>query len=490
MLFNSIEFTVFLSVLFFLYWFVAWKNLIFQNILLLFAGYFFYAWWDWRFLVLLISLALSNYYLGIRIDNARSRNKGKRFFLAGLLINLGVLIIFKYYDFFISGFAGMVARFGYELPVSTLNLVLPLGLSFYVFLSLSYIIDIYRENLKAETNVIDVLLTLGFFPILLAGPVQRPSTLLPQVKIHRVFDYSRAVDGLKQILWGLFAKVVVADQVAKYADDIFSNYPDYSGSTLALGAFFFAVQIYADFSGYSNIAIGTARLLGFNLMQNFAYPYFSRDITEFWKRWHISLTTWFRDYVFLPLSFSISSANTAESFLFLKKDHFIYIVASVVTWSLTGLWHGADSTFIVWGLFNGILLIIYHLQSKPRKKILKRTGISNNNIIVILLESGITLFLVLLLWVIFRSESIMDSLQFISKIFSGTLFTLPEVRPKIPLLLIVVFFAVEWAGRGDLYAIASRLRLSRPFRWAFYYGIVLTVLWFAGDQHDFIYFQF
>lgn len=490
MLFNSLEFAVFLTVLFFLYWFAANRNLILQNCLLLAAGYFFYAWWDWRFLILLGSLSLSNYYLGIRIEKSGSRYTGKGFFIAGLFINIGVLAVFKYFNFFISGFVDMATFFGYTLLVPTLNIILPLGLSFYVFLSMSYIIDIYRGNMKADKNLTQVLLALSFFPILLAGPIQRPSLMLPQIKRKRVFEYTMAVDGLKQILWGLFAKVAVADQLARYSDDIFSNYSDYTGSTLVLGAFFFAVQIYADFSGYSNIAIGTAKLLGFNLMQNFSYPYFSRDITEFWKRWHISLTTWFRDYVFLPLSITLASGVKKEKIWLFRKDHFVYIFASLVTWLLTGLWHGPDYTFIVWGLLNGALLIMYHLQSKPRKRMLKRLNISNNNIILVILESGLTLFLILLAWIFFRSESVKDSFQFINGVFSASLFTLPEVRPKVPLLLTAIYFVIEWTGRRDLYPIASRLRLSRPLRWTFYYGIVLTVLWFAGDQHDFIYFQF
>ena len=369
MLFNSIEFAIFLPTLFVFYWFVTHKNLRIQNLLLLTASYFFYGWWDWRFLFLLVFLSITNYFIGIGIQGSETTRRGKIWLIAGLIINLGVLGIFKYYNFFIDTFIRMVSLVGYDLPRTSTKIILPLGISFYVFLSLSYIIDIFKRNLQANRNIVEVLLTLSFFPIILAGPIQRPISLLPQISKNREFDSNLAIDGLRQILWGLFAKVVIADNLATQVDDIFSNYSQYSGSTLALGAIFFTIQIYADFSGYSNMAIGIAKLFGFKLMQNFAYPYFSRDLTEFWKRWHISLTTWFRDYLFLPISFTISWRLKKERVFLIKSDHFIYISASALTWFLTGLWHGANYTFILWGIINGIFLIIYHLLRKPQKKI-------------------------------------------------------------------------------------------------------------------------
>jgi len=259
-----------------------------------------------------------------------------------------ILGIFKYFNFFINSFIDLAAVIGYDLPESTTKIILPLGISFYTFLSVSYLIEIYRKNLKADRNIFHVLLTLGFFPIILAGPIQRPISLLPQISARREFNYNQAVDGLRQILWGLFVKVVVADNLAVEVDNIFKNVTDAGGSTLFLGIVLYSVQIYADFSGYSNMAIGAAKLFGINLMRNFAYPYFARDITEFWKRWHISLTTWFRDYIFLPLSFNISWKIKTEKVLLIKSDHFIYITAGIVVWFLTGLWHGANYTFIIW----------------------------------------------------------------------------------------------------------------------------------------------
>ncbi len=329
---------------------------------------------------LLVLLSLANYFIGIQIEKNETNRKGKFWLISGLIANIGVLGVFKYFNFFIDGFINLVSLVGYDLPRSTTKIILPLGISFYVFLSLSYIIDIYKKNLNANRNIIEVLLALSFFPIILAGPIQRPVSLLPQITKRREFNYSQAVDGLKQILWGLFVKVVIADNLAVFVDDFFLNYSNYSGSTLLLGAIFYSIQIYADFSGYSDMAIGIAKLFGFSLMRNFAYPYFSRDITEFWKRWHISLTTWFRDYVFLPISFTVSWRIKGEKILFIKTDLFIYIVASTITWFLTGLWHGANYTFIIWGLIHGFFLIVYRIQKNPRKKLFKRIGITNNHI--------------------------------------------------------------------------------------------------------------
>ena len=383
MLFNSIEFAVFLPVVFLVYWFVVNRNLTLQNIFLLMASYTFYAWWDWRFLFLLFAISVFNYYTGIQIDKNESDKIRKRWFIAGLIINIGVLGIFKYFNFFINSFIDLVAVFGYDLSESTTKIILPLGISFYTFLSISYIIEIYRNNLKADRNIINVLLTLGFFPIILAGPIQRPISLLPQISARREFNYNQAVDGLRQILWGLFVKVVVADNLAFEVDNIFKNVSDLAGSTLLLGIVLYSVQIYADFSGYSNMAIGTAKLFGISLMRNFAYPYFARDITEFWKRWHISLTTWFRDYVFLPISFNISWKIKTEKVLLIKSDHFIYIIAGIVVWFLTGLWHGANYTFIIWGLIHAFFLIFYHLQRKSRTKLLKSLAINNDSFLIV-----------------------------------------------------------------------------------------------------------
>ena len=495
MLFNSIEFAIFLPVVFMLYWFITNKNLSVQNVFLLIASYFFYGWWDRRFLCLLAMLSLTNYLLGVGIGNTLTDRRGKIWMITGLIINLGVLGVFKYYNFFIDSFINLVSLVGYNLPRSTTKIIIPMGISFYVFLSLSYIIDIYKNKLTANRNIIEVLLSLSFFPIILAGPIQRPATLLPQITRKREFDYNQAVDGLKQILWGLFVKVVIADNLAVYVEDFFLNYTRYSGSTLLLGAIFYTVQIYADFSGYSDMAIGIAKLFGFNLMRNFAYPYLSRNITEFWKRWHISLTTWFRDYVFLPISFAVSWRIKGEYTLLIKTDLFIYIVASIITWFLTGLWHGANYTFIIWGMIHGFFLIIYHIQKNPRKKLFKRLNISNNHLAVVYFETIITISVVMIAWIFFRSETIGQAFKYLSKIFSLSLFSIPHfphMRHALALFILVIGFVyIEWLGKEDQYAIANLgNKWNRILRYALFYAIIIAIIWFGGRHQKFIYFQF
>jgi D-alanyl-lipoteichoic acid acyltransferase DltB (MBOAT superfamily) len=370
-----------------------------------------------------------------------------------------------------------------------------LGISFYIFLSLSYIIDIYKRNLNANRNIIEVLLTLSFFPIILAGPIQRPVLLLPQISKKREFNYNQAVDGLKQILWGLFVKVVIADNLGVYADDFFHNFSHYSGSSLLLGAVFYSVQIYADFSGYSDMAIGVAKLFGFSLMRNFAYPYLSRDINEFWKRWHMSLTTWFRDYLFLPISFAVSWRIKGEKHFFIKTELFIYIIASTITWFLTGLWHGANYTFIVWGLIHGFFLIVYRMQKNPRKKFLKRIGFTNNHLAIIIFETILTLCIVITAWIFFRAENIGHAVKYLSGIFSKSLFSIPQFpnmsRALVLIFLIIGFIFIEWQGREQQYAISNLgVKWNRLFRYALYYAIVIAIIYFSGKQQQFIYFQF
>jgi D-alanyl-lipoteichoic acid acyltransferase DltB (MBOAT superfamily) len=333
------------------------------------------------------------------------------------------------------------------------------------------------------------LLTLGFFPIILAGPIQRPLTLLPQITKKREFDYRKATDGLKQILWGLFVKVVIADNLAPSVDTIFNNYAGYSGSTLLVGAVLYAVQIYADFSGYSHMAIGTGRLFGFSLMQNFAYPYFGRDISEFWKRWHISLTTWFRDYLFLPLSVTVSRGIKKEKVFFVKADLFIYIIASIVTWFLTGLWHGANYTFIVWGMIHGFCLILFQWQKQPRKILFKRIGIKNSNSVIVFLDTIVTLFIVLLAWIFFRSESIAHSFAFLEQMFSSSLFELPSGMFKTGLIWSVLFLITEWIQRNKQHALQFD-KLPVYIRWFAYYAVLFLIFNKGGQQETFIYFQF
>jgi D-alanyl-lipoteichoic acid acyltransferase DltB (MBOAT superfamily) len=345
MLFNSIEFAIFLPVVFILYWFACRKTIRLQNALLVVASYFFYGWWDWRFLILILASSLLDFLVGLGLDRAQNSRRRKWLLAASLGLNLGLLGLFKYYNFFADSLADAFTLFGRPLDPARLNIVLPVGISFYTFQTLSYSIDVYRRNMEPSRNLLAFLAYVSFFPQLVAGPIERASNLLPQFLVPRQFDCDRAIDGLRQCLWGLFKKMVVADTCAHYANDIFGHSDAYSGSTLFLGALFFAFQIYGDFSGYSDIAIGTARLFGFRLMRNFNYPYFSRDIAEFWRRWHISLSTWFRDYVYIPLGGSRGSRGQN------LRNTFIIFLAS-------GFWHGANWTFVVWGLWHGMFLVL------------------------------------------------------------------------------------------------------------------------------------
>src|SRR5690606_15532969 len=301
MLFNSIDFAVFLPIVFILYWFVTNKNHKNQNVLLLVASYFFYACWDWRFLFLLMFSTFLDYFTGLKMQSANNQKQKRFWFWLSIIVNLGFLGIFKYYNFFAESFATAISQFGLQANPWTLKVILPVGISFYTFHGLSYVIDIYKDKIKAEKNVVDYAVFVSFFPLLVAGPIERATHLLPQIKKRRTFDYTKAVDGLRQILWGLFKKIVIADNCAEFANQIFNHSADQSASTLLFGAIFFTFQIYGDFSGYSDIAIGTARLFGIDLLRNFAFPYFSRDIAEFWRRWHISLSSWFKDYLYIPL---------------------------------------------------------------------------------------------------------------------------------------------------------------------------------------------
>lgn len=495
MLFTSFQFFIFLIIVFILYWSLSKYILIWQNIILLISSYIFYGWWDWRFLFLLFSISLFNYFTALLLTKHDAKPIRKLIFILGIIVNVGTLGVFKYLNFFIDGFAVLISLFSLHPDPVTLNIILPIGISFYIFLSLSYIIDVYQHKLTSERNVVDVLLSLSFFPIILAGPIQRPLGLLPQIRSVRVFDYRKGVDGIKQLLYGLFMKIVIADCCAPSTNAIFDNYELYSGSTLLLGLFLFTIQIYADFAGYSNIAIALCKLLGFNIMQNFAYPYFAKDIKEFWKRWNISLTNWFRDYLFLPVAYSVSRKIKDNVVLGIKTEFIIYTIGIIITWSLTGLWHGANVTFIVWGFIHGTFLIFNHGLAKPRKKLLKRVHIKTDNMWLYLVDVLLTMVIVMFAWLFFKSSSIHHAFTFLEKMFSMSLFTIPEYPNKVKILVtltgILIFLIVEWVGRGKEYAIQFiGTRWNRIFRYAMYYAIIVAILWFGGKEQQFIYFQF
>jgi alginate O-acetyltransferase complex protein AlgI len=388
----------------------------------------------------------------------------------------------------------MFSVFGISLHKISLTLIIPLGISFYTFLSISYLVDIYRRVIPPEKNPVDVLLTLSFFPIIFSGPIQRPALLLPQIKREREFHYPDMVLGLRQILWGLFTKLVIADNLAPVVNEIFSDPAKQDGASVLLGILFFTVQIYADFSAYSDMAIGLGRLLGFNLMRNFAYPYFARNIGEFWKRWHISLTTWFRDYLFLPIVYAVSGKIRREYVLFIKSDYIIYAIGIAITWFITGIWHGAKTTFLVWGLIHGLFLIIYQLQKKPRKQLFKFFDIRHDSSIVLWTESLVTMAVVIFAWFFFRADSIKQANAMIGKVFTFSVFHFPLllIKQMINTCLILMFFIIEWNGRADMFAIEKTgMPWPRIFRWTFYSMLICFIFLFAQTKSsEFLYFKF
>ena len=482
MLFNSIDFAIFLPIVFLLYWFVANKNLNHQNLLIVVASYVFYGWWDWRFLSLIFFSTMVDYSIALSLKNEENQIKRKLLLWTSILINLGFLGFFKYYNFFLDNFITAFSFFGFEIKPNSLNIILPVGISFYTFQTMSYTIDVFRKKLDPTKNFIAFAAFVSFFPQLVAGPIERATNLLPQFYEKRSFDYSKAVDGMRQILWGLFKKVVIADNCAEFANQIFNNSSDLNGSTLVLGALFFTFQIYGDFSGYSDISIGTSRLFGFNLMRNFAFPYFSRDIAEFWRRWHISLSTWFRDYLYIPLG-----GSHGGTLMKVRNTFIIFIVS--------GFWHGANWTFIVWGALNAFYFLPLLLANKNRVNL---TIVASGKLfpsIKEFLQILITFILTAFAWIFFRAESIGHAYSYISEIFSLSLFTIPKLsglnRALATILLVGIFLLIEWLGRDGQHAIAHLvIKLKRPLRYAAYYAIIFLIFYFAGKQQEFIYFQF
>ena len=491
MLFNSIDFGVFLPCVFILYWFVFNKNLNSQNILLVLASYIFYAWWDWRFLSLIIFSTTVDYFVGNKLNVETNVLKRKFLLWTSILVNLGFLGFFKYYNFFLESFNNAFSFFGIDFNTNTLNIILPVGISFYTFQTLSYTIDIYRKKLSASNDFIAFSAFVSFFPQLVAGPIERATNLLPQFLNPRKFNYSKAVDGTKQILWGLFKKIVIADNCGEFANQIFSNYTQLDGSTLTLGVFFFSFQIYGDFSGYSDIAIGTSRLFGFNLKQNFATPYFSRNILEFWKRWHISLTSWLTDYVFTPLAIDLR-----------HLEKWGITIAIFITFFLSGLWHGASWTFIFWGLLHGLyyLLTILMIGHKTSKKVVAY----NRSLPSIkeLFSIFITFTLVSFSYIFFRAEDLNFAFEYINEIFSSSFYNIPQLNYlltspltlsiELTFILIIFLLIIEWIGRRELYALEKFCNTNFFKRNLFYVLLIVLIFVFGNFEAalEFIYFQF
>ena len=482
MLFNSIQFAIFLPIVFLLYWFVfdrfisksKWQ-LRLQNAFVVVASYVFYGWWDWRFLLLIAFTSFCSWGSGILIGNADSKKKAKTWMWLNIVLNLGILALFKYYDFFVTEFAEL---FNISTDGLLLKVILPVGISFYTFQALSYSIDVFRGKIEPTKDIVAFFAFISFFPQLVAGPIERATNLLPQFLKKREFNYDNAVDGMRQILWGLFKKIVVADNCAVYVDQVFSTYTEQTGSTLLLAAIFFTFQIYGDFSGYSDIAIGTAKLFGVKLMRNFNVPYFSRDIAEFWRRWHISLTTWFRDYVYIPLGGSrVSKAKVV-------RNTFIIFLVS-------GFWHGANWTFIAWGAYHAILFLPLILTGKNRKY---TNQVAEGRWFPSLKEVGqmlLTFFLAVLGWIIFRAESIGQAWKYVCGMCNKSMFTMPDAKGNSALIMnIIILLLVEWIQRGKSHALELSAIHNCYIRWAIYFAVLFILFAFGGNATNFIYFQF
>ncbi len=483
MLFNSFDFILFLIPVFILYWSLFQKSLKIQNLFILVSSYFFYGFWDWRFLLLILASTIVDYFVGLQIHSSNTKKLKTTWLWISILFNVGILGFFKYYNFFISSWVDFISFFGYQIQNTwALKIILPVGISFYTFQTMSYSFDIYKKKINPTVDFISFATFVSFFPQLVAGPIERASNLLPQILNKRIFNYDQIANGLKLILWGFFKKLVIADGLAPIVDDIFVGYANHSAITLVMGVFFFAFQIYGDFSGYSDIAIGTAKLFGIELSSNFKFPYFSRNIAEFWRRWHISLSIWFRDYLYIPLGGS-------------KKGIKISIRNVFIIFLVSGLWHGANWTFIIWGALHAIMFLPLLLTKNNRNHL--STTIAQNTLLPTLKEclQVITTFgLVTFSWIFFRAESLSHAISYIKALFTNSnyeTYTHPSgYRMTDYFVILIVFISYEYCIRKN-----ERLPFnfkSKIVRFIIYCIIILTILLFYDDQIDrsFIYFQF
>jgi D-alanyl-lipoteichoic acid acyltransferase DltB (MBOAT superfamily) len=475
MLFNSYTFLLFFPIFFVVYWFVLGQNRKQQNIWIAIASFVFYGWWDWRFLGLLFISLLVDYYSGIWIETANTRKKSKTILIISLLINIGILFTFKYFNFFAASLVQLLDLVGWKADFVTLNVILPVGISFYTFQSMSYTIDVYRKKLPACKSIVDYSAYISFFPQLVAGPIERATNLLPQFASTRQFDYQHSVTGMQLILWGLFKKVVLADSCSEIVNVVFDNYNTLNGTVLLSGALFFAFQIYGDFSGYTDIARGLSRLLGFELMVNFNYPYFSRDIAEFWRRWHISLSSWFRDYVYFPLGGSQQGKRKA-----IQNTFIIFIVS--------GIWHGANWTFVFWGLLNALYFLPLLLFNANRQHL---TIVANNTSLPSFKEMSQMLFtflLVCIAWVFFRAENLTQAFGYLYNMRKLSI----SFIPGLPFELFFCFFVVvmEWIGRHNTNTLQGVIHRFATLKWVIYLFLFALVFTYFSREQSFIYFQF
>lgn len=480
MLFNSFSFLLFLPLVFFGYWFV-FRRLHWQNLFIVIASYVFYGWWNWRFLLLIFLTTVLCYASGRLIGNSQSRIWRRWICGTNVVINIAILCYFKYFNFFSSSLKLLFAQLGYQLDWFTLDVLLPVGISFYTFQAISYPIDVYRGKIESSKDFVAFTAFISFFPQLVAGPIERSTNLLPQFLAPRHFDYARAVDGMRQMLWGFFKKIVIADNCAGLANLIFDEYTSCSSLMLWFGAFLFTFQIYGDFSGYSDIAIGTARLFGISLRRNFHYPYFSRDIAEFWRRWHISLNTWFRDYIYIPLGGSrCSKAKVVRN--------------TMIIFLLSGLWHGANWTFVFWGAYHGLLFLPLILLGKNRRNMeVVANGCCTPSVRELFSMVG-TFILVVVGWIIFRAENIADAFRYIWRCVSlaagENVLAGHTIVMAYTILMIAFMMLIDWTQRHRSFGLEIVAGCPLAIRWGMYLALCFLILFFVGQPAQFIYFQF
>lgn len=477
MFFNSLAFAIFLPIVFFLYWFVFNKTKSAQNALLIVASYYFYSCWDWRFLFLLVFSTFLDYYTGIQIEKGKSEQNRKFWFWLSISVNLGFLGVFKYYNFFAASFSELLNSAGFHASPILLNVILPVGISFYTFHGLSYVIDIYFKRIKAERNFVDYSLFVSYFPLLVAGPIERATHLLPQVKVKREFNYQTAKEGVCQIIWGLVKKVVIADTCATYANAIFDHYTSMNSFSLILGAVYFAFQIYGDFSGYSDIALGVSKLFGLDLLRNFNYPYFSRDIAEFWRRWHISLSSWFRDYLYIPLG-----GSKGGIWMKIRNTFIIFVVS--------GFWHGANWTYLAWGFINAIYFLPLLLSNSNRNNMGAIQLKFNFDSAKVVMSILYTFSLTCIAWVFFRAKTITDAVLYLKRMVLSRDFSfqyLDNERYSYELIgMLGIFVLIEWNNRNKVEPLSGKRNMLKLVL------AILAIMAFGtfSDYKEFIYFQF
>jgi len=478
MLFTTFSFLLFFTAFFFLYWLALGNNLKRQNLLLLIGSYVFYAAWDYRFLALIIVNSLLNFILGQKISAAKEHNTKKILTTVGIILGLGQLFYFKYFHFFIDSFAALL-HIKEPGALQTLNILLPLGISFYTFKLVGYLIDIKNKKAESVDDWVVFFSYVAFFPCIIAGPIDKGKTLIPQLKAARKFDYTEAIEALKQIAWGMYKKVIIADNLSQYCDETFANVSVYSGSTALVGVMMYVLQLYADFSGYSDIAIGISRLLGFDITRNFDYPLFAQNIAQFWRKWHMSLTQWLNEYLFTPLAIA-----------FRDYGKFGTILAIFINFIVIGFWHGANVTYGVFGLINAIYfipLVLLGKVNKSKKSNSDKLFASRKELINI----ALTFLMVAFAFIFFRANNLNSAIQIIQKIASPSLLQKPFIMTKFVIPYIVIFIAIEWLGRNESFAMA-KIAYNWPIfgRRLFYYFIFFSIFFFAAVNQNFIYVQF